>query len=229
MAVAVVADAHLGATGGLVSDLTEQLEGLEAKRCERLLLLGDLFHVWIGNPRFETPEIAAVVRSLGRLRERGLRIDYIEGNRDFFVGRSVYADLFDSVATELSFEVEGRRFLAVHGDGINKRDYLYRFWRRLSKNPVSELAMNRLPRRLAERLIYGFEQELAKTNFRHRRGLPEDVICTYAERRLREGYDVVVLGHFHEARRWEVPGGEVMVLDAWFRSRQVEWIPRSTA
>jgi UDP-2,3-diacylglucosamine pyrophosphatase LpxH len=229
MAVAVVADAHLGASGELVSDLIEQLESLDGERCERLLLLGDLFHVWIGNPRFETPEIAAVVRTLGRLRERSLPIDYIEGNRDFFVGRSVYADLFDSVATELSFEVDGRRFLAVHGDGINKRDYLYRFWRRLSKNPVSELAMNRLPRRLADRLIYGFERELAKTNFRHRRGLPEDVICSYAERRLREGYDVVVLGHFHQARRWEVPGGEVMVLDAWFRSRRIEWITRSTA
>ena len=45
-----------------------------------------------------------------------------------------------------------------------------------------------------------------------------------AERRLADGHDVLLLGHFHDARSWRVAGGEVRMLDAWFRSRRVEWL-----
>jgi hypothetical protein len=73
-------------------------------------------------------------------------------------------------------------------------------------------------------MVQGTEQRLSQTNFKHRAALPEAAIRRYAERRLAEGYDVLLLGHFHEARTWSVQGGEVRLLDAWFRSRQVEWI-----
>jgi hypothetical protein len=50
------------------------------------------------------------------------------------------------------------------------------------------------------------------------------VIRDYAERRLAEGHDVLLLGHFHEPRRWPVAGGEVRLLEAWFTSRRIEWL-----
>src|SRR5687767_6414713 len=96
--------------------------------------MGDLFQAWIGDPRFETEDVRAVAAALRDLRRRGLRIDYVEGNRDFFLAGSPYADAFDRVVLEVAFEVEGRRYLAVHGDGLNERDLQYRFWRWLSKS-----------------------------------------------------------------------------------------------
>ena len=41
---------------------------------------------------------------------------------------------------------------------------------------------------------------------------------------LAEGHDVLLLGHFHEPRTFRVQGGEIRLLYAWFRSRQVEWL-----
>jgi UDP-2,3-diacylglucosamine hydrolase len=224
MAVAVVADAHLGGPGGSAQPLVEQLDRLEPDRCERVVLLGDLFQVWVGNERFETPDIRAVMDCLCRVRDAGIALHYIEGNRDFFIGGSTYAEIFDSVGSELEFETGGRHYLAVHGDGINVKDYLYRFWRRLSKNRLSRWAMNHLPRGLASRLISGFEEELSKTNFKHKRRMPEDVIVDYARRRLGETRSSLLLGHFHEPFRRSVNQGEVIVFDAWFRSRRLEWI-----
>lgn len=224
MAVALIADAHLGGPGGPAGPLVEQLEALPAQRCERLVLMGDLFQAWIGSPRFETRPIAEVVAALRRLRAGGLRVDYIEGNRDFFLRGSPYADAFDSVVLEVAFEAGGRRYLAVHGDGLNDRDWQYRFWRRLSKSPPVRLAVTRTPRRWARRLVDSTEEKLSRTNFKHKVELPERAIRAYAERRLAEGHDVLVLGHFHEPRRWQVQGGEVRLLDAWFRSRRVEWV-----
>jgi UDP-2,3-diacylglucosamine hydrolase len=224
MAIALIADAHLGGPGGGAGPLVEQLRALPGEGADRLVLMGDLFQAWIGDPRFETPEIAAVVPALRDLRRQGLRVDYIEGNRDFYLGRSPYADAFDAVVLETAFAVGGTRYLAVHGDGLNDRDWQYRFWRRLSKCRPVELAVRRTPRPLAHRLVHRTEARLSRTNFKHKRELPLAAIRAYAERRLAEGHDVLLLGHFHEPAVFPVAGGEVRLLDAWFHSHRVEWL-----
>jgi UDP-2,3-diacylglucosamine hydrolase len=222
MPVAVVADAHLGGPGGSAEPLVRQLDRLARPDCERLVFLGDLFQVWVGSARFETEDVRLIVGALQRLRERRIALHYVEGNRDFFLAESVYASLFDTVGDEFAFESAGTRYLAVHGDGINRKDYLYRFWRRLSKNRLSRWAMLHLPSRLADRIIHGFEHELAKTNFKHKLRLPAETIEDYARCRLAEGFDTLLLGHFHEPFRRRLENGQVIVFDAWFRSRRVD-------
>lgn len=223
MSTAVVADAHLGGPGGDAELLATQLRTLPEAGCTRLVLLGDLCHVWVALPRFETPQARALLAAVRELRRQGLRVDYVEGNRDFFVARGPYAAEFDHVGQEVGFEEGGRRFLAVHGDGIDDRDWRYRTWRRLSKSAPSRAGMRLLPAALARRLVAGTEARLARSNFKHKQRMPEEVIRAYGRRRLAEGHDVLLLGHFHEAGRWEVAGGEVRVFDAWFRSRRIEW------
>ncbi len=223
--VALLADAHLGGPGGPAAPLLAQLGALPGAGVGRLVLMGDLFQAWVGFRRFETPDIAAVVEALRALRRQGMRIDCIEGNRDFFLAGSVYADAFDQIAAEVAFESGGRRYLAVHGDGLNDEDWKYRFWRRLSKSAPIRWLADRIPGPLARRLVSSAERRLARTNFRHRHRLPEAAIRRYAERRLAEGHDVLLVGHFHEARTWPVSGGEVRLLAAWFKSREIELLP----
>jgi UDP-2,3-diacylglucosamine hydrolase len=227
MAVAVLTDAHLGGPGGDLADgaqtFLEQLRALPGQGCERLVLLGDIFHVWVGYPRFETAEIAAVVPELRALRRAGVRVEYIEGNRDFYLADGAYADAFDAVMHEAPIAAGGRHLLAVHGDGLNDRDRQYLFWRWLSKSAGIRLLVRNLPRALAHRLLHGTEKKLAQTNFKHRTEIPEEAIRRYGERRLAEGFDELILGHFHEPRTWEVAGGTVRLLEAWFTSRRVEW------
>ncbi len=226
MAVAVIADAHLGGPGGSVEPLLEQLEGLPGKGCERLVLLGDMFQVWVGDRRFETPGIAAFTGALRELRRRRIRVDYIEGNRDFFLGGSVYADAFDALGPEVAFEAGGERFLAVHGDGLDPSDRQYRFWRALSKSGLSRAVATHFPVALARRMIHRAERRLAGTNFKHKIRVPEKAIVEYAERRLAEGYDTLLLGHYHDPKSWPVGGGEVRLLEAWFHARRIHWFGR---
>ena len=165
-----------------------------------------------------------MVGALAELRQRGVEVVYIEGNRDFFLSGSRYARAFDTVATELAFVSGGRRYLAVHGDGLDDKDWKYRFWRRLSKSGPSRVAARAIPGPVARRLVHGTERALAQTNFKHKARIPEEVIRAYGERRCAEGHDLLLLGHFHEERRWQVPGGEIWLLEAWFRSRRIEWL-----
>jgi len=224
MRVAVVADAHLGGPGGDARPLVEQLLRLPAEGAERLLLLGDLFQAWVGFRQYETPGVRALVEGIAELRRRGLRVDYVEGNRDFFLAAGPYGANFDSVAFECAFESGGVRYLAVHGDGLNDRDRPYLAWRWLSKSAPVKTVVRVLPRRVVGRFVDAAERRLSRTNFKHRAEIPEAAIRRYGARRLAEGHDVLLLGHFHEPRTLSVPGGEIRLLDAWFRSRRIEWL-----
>ena len=224
MAVAIVADAHLGGPGGDAGPLVDQLRALPGLGAERLLMLGDLCQVWVGYRQYETPDVRALVAAVGELRGKGLRVDYVEGNRDFFLAAGPYRGVFDSVGTEVAFTAGGVRYLAVHGDGLNDRDRQYRAWRRLSKSLPVRLVVRFLPKSLVAPMVARTERKLSGTNFKHRARIPEEAIRAYAERRLAQGHDVLLLGHFHEARTWQVAGGEVRLLEAWFSHRRVEWL-----
>lgn len=232
MTVAIIADSHLGGPGGDGDLFVEQLRALPAQGCTHLVLLGDIFHVWVGSRRFETPEVRRVVPELQALRDAGVRVDYVEGNRDFFLPGSPYADCFDVLDLETDFEAAGQSCLAVHGDGLNDRDRQYRFWRWLSKSTPVRWAVLGLPAKAAQAFVHGTEARLSKTNFKHKWQIPEQPIRRYGEKRLgssegdHPGPRHLFLGHFHEHHRFDVPGGTVHVLDAWFNSHRVEWPER---
>ncbi|HEV8629815.1 MAG TPA: UDP-2,3-diacylglucosamine diphosphatase [Thermoanaerobaculia bacterium] len=222
--LAILADAHLNGPGGDAAPLLAQLAELPGRGCRRLLFLGDLFQAWVGYKQFEPPGLAELLAAVTALRARGIRVDYLEGNRDFFLAKSPYADFFDLVGDEVAFTVGGVRYLAVHGDGLDDKDVQYRLWRRATKSLPSRLLVRSLPARVARRLVDSTERKLAQTNFKHRVAIPAAAIERFAARRLAAGHDVLLLGHFHEERRWPVAGGEVWLLPAWFESRRLEWV-----
>jgi UDP-2,3-diacylglucosamine hydrolase len=225
MSIAVIADSHIGGPGGPAGPLVEQLDALAGQGCTELLLMGDLFQAWVGFPAFEDDDVRRVVAALRRLREAGVAIHYVEGNRDFFLQHASYADVFTTYGLEHAFEHEGVRYLAVHGDGLDPRDLMYRFWRRASKSLLSRWVVRLIPGPLARRLVAATEEKLSLTNMDHKRHIPEHLICNYAADRFEEGHDVLLMGHFHEPLCLTLDAGRIHVLDAWFKSRRVEWLP----
>lgn len=224
MSVALVADAHLGGPGGSGEDLAAQLLELPERGCRRLVFLGDLFHVWVGDKRYETQEIRRLLPVIEQLRRSGVSVYYVEGNRDFFLPQSPYALAFDGLAREVRLEVGKKRYLMVHGDGLNDRDWRYLAWRGLSKSAPSRFLVTHVPHGVAHRIVHTTERRLARTNWKHKIAVPEAAIRRYAEQRLGEGFDVVLLGHFHEARSFALAGGEARVVPAWFQDRRILWL-----
>ncbi len=227
--VALVADAHLGGYGGAADRLVDQLERLPEEGCGRLVLLGDIFHVWVGARQFETAEIRRVHRVFQELAAAGIRLDYVEGNRDFFLADSPYAEPFETISTEVAIESGGRRYLALHGDGINRSDRQYLFWRWLSKSALSRFLILHTPASIADWALNRTEASLARTNFEHRQRIPQEAIRRFAERELERGFDEIVLGHYHQPLTLRVDGGTVRILDAWFESQRVEWLDQLEA
>jgi len=118
------------------------------------------------------------------------------------------------------FEEGGVRFLLTHGDQINEADLPYRFWRLLSKNPISRFALNFVPKETGNRLVWKTEARLYKSNFKHKQRLPVEMIRRFADKRFRRGCDVLLLGHFHKSWTEQLPGGRVEILPAFVEERK---------
>ena len=212
---AVFADCHVGRRPGDEEAFLQALDRVAARGARAVSLLGDVFHYFIAHPKFETPAILRFLEKVEELSRRGVPVTYIEGNREFFLRGSHVERYFREVCDEEAFEEGGRRFLLTHGDLLNEKDIPYRFWRALSKNPLSRASIALIPRRSANQLVSRVEARLYRSNFKHKTRLPVEMIRAFAQRRFREGFDVLLLGHFHRSWHETVDGGEVEILPAF--------------
>lgn len=223
----VIGDSHIGLSYGSEEPIVAWLARLEALRPKALYLNGDLFHYLIAHPTFRTSSVDKVFDAFRAARDRGLPIHYVEGNRDFFLKGSFVEESVTDIALEYAVEAGDKRYLVVHGDMINDRDWPYRFWRSVSKNPVSKLGINFIPMNAARRFVHDVEERLAKTNFKHKSRLPLELMEAYARRRAADGYTHIVFGHFHQ--KLVVPGpATVAILPAWYESGEAMVIDPET-
>ena len=197
--------------------------GRVGRTSRRIVLMGDLFNLWIGRREMEQPHQTAVLEKLTELRADGVGVRYLEGNRDYRIA-AAYAGraLDDSTENSLLERFGGRRLVAVHGDLANPHDLRYRAWRRFSRSAVVWRLFNLLP--LARRLRFsrGLEARMRSTNPEFKGEFPEDVVRAYATSILGPQDDALVLGHFHVERELACAGSKarILVLPEWKSSRR---------
>jgi len=218
--IAVLADSHLGPVREDVEPFLRALQQIRERGGTALYLLGDVFHYLVADRKFFTPGLAAFLDGIRGFRKAGGRVFYVEGNRDFFLRGSYLQSEFDEIGEHAAFRAGPAAFYLIHGDTINERDWPYRFWRFASKNRVARGAIRFIPERAANRFVATMERRLRDTNFKHKSRLPVALIERFARRRFREGYDVVLLGHFHEAWRSEFEGGVAEIVPPFLEEKR---------
>lgn len=185
-----------------------------------LFLLGDIFDLWFGAPgltfRFQKP----VIERLRELRRGGLRLYYVEGNRDFYLKKHHEGSTFDVVSEgEIDAAIGPQRVLLSHGDTVNRADLAYRFWKTLSKNRLAYGAVSLMPSSLVLPVAGRLEKTLKRTNHRFRESLPEKEVRDFALRTFASGVDLLVLGHFHREQITRFVQGQktktLILLPSW--------------
>lgn len=217
--IALLGDAHLFDGDPEVQAFVDFVDTLPPD-INTLVILGDLFSAWIGRRELQQPHHRMVVDALRRLRGRGCRILYIEGNHDFFLTRLFPGDPFERLAERsLDLELSGRRVHLAHGDLVNRRDRQYLAWRAVSKSRVFYSLFNLLPASTRHDIVEGLERRLAKTNIAFRGKFPYEECEAYARRQMGRGAEIMVFGHFHQELRIEYGEEErratAYVLPAW--------------
>jgi len=222
--VAFIGDSHLLAGDEATSAFVSFLDGAPG-RFERLVLVGDIFDLWIARPHLHEEHHVLVLAALARARDRGLPVDYVLGNRDYAV-ESLPGAPFDRIAVE-SLVADGSAWIAEHGDLVNDADTQYRTWRRFSRSRPVLSGFLALPGAVSRPLSAWLERRMRTTNLEYKRRFPFDAARRHAARVLgASGARYLVLGHFHQELRFAVEDGEVLVLPDWKRARRhALWLP----
>jgi UDP-2,3-diacylglucosamine hydrolase len=214
-----LSDAHLNQDDIHSRNFVALAENAAAENAA-VFLLGDVFDLWFGSPGLTFQFQKPVISRLRELRRGGLRLYYVEGNRDFYLKKYHEGSTFDAVAeVEMRATVGGRSVYLSHGDTVNRADIPYRFWKTVSKNRLSYGAVSALPSSIFLPLADWFEKKLKHTNIHFRSFFPEKDCREFALRRFATGSDFAILGHFHTERLLRFGEGDAVktlaVLPSW--------------
>ena len=215
-----VGDVHLDRDDPDLPAFLSYLAGL-SRSAGRVVLMGDLFNLWLAQEQLEQDHHRAVLEVLAGLRRAGTEIHYLEGNRDYRVGRAHDGTTFDAVSDHgLVEEWAGRRIWAAHGDLVNVRDAQYRFWRLVSRSGPVWGAFQAIPLRRRFAIAERIERKMRATNADMKKAFPEALVRAYAEPHFEKGADAVVLGHFHDERDLAAGERRIIVVPAWKESHR---------
>ncbi len=194
MNIVFVADAHLkGLDDPNQASLVEFFDGLDG--VDLLVILGDLFDFWGGDNRVVRRHYRPTLDALLRIRERGIKILYLEGNHDFSMGKffikTLEADVYGDC---VELEVEGdKRFFLAHGD-IAAGGVAHAAWRQSLKSGLMRMLMVSL----GPWAVWKIAGALSRKSRQYSERKDVDaVLRDFAVRRIGSGSDAVVLGHSH--------------------------------
>jgi UDP-2,3-diacylglucosamine hydrolase len=213
-----VSDLHFGADYGKAHPDREGhfVRFLETRvpGASHLFILGDLFEFWMEYRNYVPKKHFRVLAALARLVEQGVEVHYLSGNHDFNLG-SFFGDSLGLKVHQgpVPVELQGKRVLLLHGDGLASSDWKYRLVKKIMLHPWSNGAF---------RLLHpDFGMELAKglsKLSRDRHGNRPRFLEQYekaSRKLLAQGHDVVMHGHSHAGFVKRLPEGVYVNSGEW--------------
>ena len=189
-----------------------------AAGADRLYVLGDLLHVWLGDAMLAGDAYALkIVAQFKALSDTGTKIFIARGNRDFMIGREFARAAGSTLLGEQTvIELDGRTTLLLHGDELCTDDIRYQRARRVLRTDLFRIIGNALPRRarlaIARKLRRESDQHKAQTSL-----AIMDVNADAVTRAMaRHDASLLIHGHTHRPARHALPDGrERWVMSDW--------------
>ena len=233
MATLFISDLHLDETRPQIVDLFARFLGHEACKADALYILGDLFESWIGDDD-DAPLATRIAHALRSLRDGGVPIYLMHGNRDFLLGAEYAKHAgMELLADPTIVELDGERTLLMHGDTLCTDDVEYQKFRGLVRNPAWQQQF--LAKPLAERRAFAAQ---ARGESRKQTAMKAaeimDVNQSAVESVMRtHGVHRLIHGHTHRpaTHRFDLGGqtAERIVLGDWYEQSSVLTWPRLSA
>lgn len=199
------------------------LEG-PAREAEAVYILGDLFEYWIGDD-LGMQDYAPEVAQLAALSQRGVKLYFQRGNRDFLVGED-FCELsgMQLLRDPTVIDLYGTLTVLSHGDLLCTDDVGYQRWRRFAHNRSAQWVFRNLPRAWRERIA----QRVRGRSNTQKRYKPEDIMdvnATAVDAFFQlAGARRLIHGHTHRPALHELAGGLERVVLADWRPERMEYL-----
>ena len=236
-----LSDAHLGAEkrdkeGQKESHLLAFFEQVKKEGSE-IYILGDLFDFFFEYRTVIPARHYRVIEKLADLVRSGIKITYVVGNHDYWLGSFFREELGVIVSHEpIEVSLQGKRLFLAHGDGIGNSSRGDRALKSLLRSPltielfswihpdVGAAIAKWVSGRSREKSNSKFETQNQKQNQQSNVNISNDYLemkvqetFHFAKKKFEEGFDGVVCGHIHLPRIYDEKGKTFLILGDWIR------------
>ena len=209
----LLSDLHLGPdTPGTLARLARHLADTPA---QAVMLLGDVFEVWVGDDARHEPFEASVVAMLHEAAQRKA-LFFMHGNRDFLVGPALLLDAgMTALPDPTVLAAFGQRWLLVHGDAQCLDDTAYQAFRRQVRSPEWQAQLLTQP--LAARQALARQLREGSRAAQAQQLMSTDLDADACRALLREaGAKTLIHGHTHRPAEHDLGDGlQRVVLSDW--------------
>jgi UDP-2,3-diacylglucosamine hydrolase len=175
--------------------------------------LGDLFDYWFEYttviPKYHIRTLAA----LADFADSGIPVDYLIGNHDFGHRTFFQDELGITIHKgDLDITLHGKRFYLAHGDGKALNDTAYLVMRSILRNPLALRAWKWLHPDVGVGIAAYFSRKsrMASSTVRNAKkfGKERDGLEFFAEEKIKQGWEYVLMGHLHKPVVKRLAGNE---------------------
>ncbi len=202
-----ISDHHFGLTANIPSKVREKkfiiwLDKIK-KDAGALFILGDMFDFWYEYKQAVPKGFVRVLGKLAELSDAGLPIYFFVGNHDMWMKDYFTQELNISIFFKPEiFEINNRKFLIGHGDGLGPGDISYKWLKKLFRNPVAQWAYRWLHPDIGLKLAKYLSQKnkLISGEYDHQfQGKEKEWLYLYAKNYLKKHPEInfFVFGHRH--------------------------------
>ena len=213
-------DAHLG-LGTKIEDRAKEDRIISflnevKKDGEALFILGDLFDYWFEYKTVVPKGYFRLFAKLAELSARKITITYLAGNHDFWVKDYFAEELgIEIVRDPVERIIAGKRFYLHHGDGLVRDDAGYRLLKRVLRNKFNIWLFSLVHPDWTSALA----RWSSKTSRQYTSGrkYEQSDMDEFAEHKIADGYDFVIMGHHHQSTFQRYGKGVYVNLGDWIR------------
>jgi UDP-2,3-diacylglucosamine hydrolase len=215
-AVDLISDLHLQASDPVTFEAWRKQ--MHASTADAVLLLGDVFEVWVGDDAVAHDPFLQACADVLRQASARMQVGFTPGNRDFLVGPAFLQSCGVQALQDPTLLVWGtQRILLSHGDALCLEDEAYQRFRALARTEAWQCDF--LARPLPERLALA-------ANMREQSKAHNQQVSYFSDadadmtRSWLQGADCPLLIHGHTHRPAdhsvpELPGAQRLVLGDW--------------
>ena len=209
----------------LISDLhlqASEMATFEAWRdymarttADAVLILGDLFEVWVGDDAAESDPFLQSCAQVLRQTAQRLHVAFMPGNRDFLVGPAFLSDCgVHALSDPCLLQWGAQRMVLSHGDALCLDDRAYQAFRQQVRS--ADWQTEFLAKPLHERLALARAMRTQSESQKHSGAVYADADAIMALNWLQAaGADRLVHGHTHQPADHPLGTGLRHVLSDW--------------
>jgi len=185
-----------------------------------LLIGGDLFDFYYEYPHVIPKQYFDVYVEIQKLQKSGVNIHYLLGNHDFWTIDFLSDQLKMNIhKDDFKFELNGKKFLFTHGDGLLAWERTYRAIQKMLRNRFFIWSFRWVHPTLGYRIAEWIASR--SRHFEHSKEHNERVkneLMRVATLKINAGIDFFITGHYHQHTEVNINRGKLIVLGEWIHN-----------